>query len=163
VSQDRGIDVLISAFVHYSELSVVKYEGHRDILKIEVLLNAKVEDDILEKFIASVKQCLKLYFNLSHTQPGLVEINYSRSADITLLKICRDAQSLSKNEIELLISLLREQFNSILVREQNSKISDASFERQIKRSILQAERNATTSKSTLFAYRDEGTMFVFNK
>lgn len=159
----QGIDVLISAFVHYPELSAVKYEAQKDILKIEILLNAKLPDQVLDQFIDSVKQCLKLYFNLSHTSPRLTEIKYSRSSDITLLKIYRDAGSLSEKEMELYILLLREKFNNILVREQNSRMSEASCEKHIKRNMLQADKNGTLANATLFAYRDEGTMFVFNK
>lgn len=163
MAQDRGVDALISAFVCYSELSAVKYESDKDILKLEVLLNAKLPDQQLSEFITKVKQCLKLYFNLTDTSPELAEIDYSRSGDITLLNIWRDAHSLGKDEIELLITLLRDHFDDILIRDYNSKISQASCERQIKRSMLQLEKKNASSATTLFAYRDEGTMFVFNK
>lgn len=160
MAQHEGIDVLISAFVHYPELSAVKYEAQKDVLKIEVLLNANLPNHVLDEFIHSVKQCLRLYFKLSHTSPQMAEIYYSRSADITLIKICRDTVSLSEKEIELYILLLRDKFNNILIREQNSKISEATCEKQIKRSVFQ---DGILANSTLFAYRDEGTMFVFNK
>lgn len=163
MAQHEGIDVLISAFVHYPELSAVKYETQKDIIKLEVLLNATLPNQVLDEFIHSVKQCLKLYFNLSHTSPRLAEIDYARSTDITLLKIYRDTVSLSEKEIELFILLLREKFNNILIREQNSNISEATCEKQIKRNILQPGKNGALANSILFAYRDEGTMFVFNK
>lgn len=162
MSQNGGIDVLISAFVHYPELSSVKYEAQKDILKVEILLKAQVEDAVLNKFIDRVKQCLKLYFNLSQTSPRLVEMNYARTADITLLNLYRDASSLSEKEMELYVLLLREQYNSILVRDQKSKLSDKSCEKHIKRS-LHGEKDGRLTNGTLFAYRYEGTMFVFNK
>lgn len=163
MSQHEGIDVLISAFVHYSELSSVKYEEQNDILKVDILLNSLVGEEVLTQFINRVRQCLKLYFSLAQKSPRIVEMEYSKKDEITLVRLYRDAESLSEKEMELYILLLRDQFDGILIKEQKTKVSEKSCERHIKQSLLQAEKNGRLMNRTLFAYRDKGTMYVFNK
>lgn len=159
--QKCGIDVLVSIFVDYPELNSVKYQAQKDILTVEVVLSSLLDDMVLNRFMNQVKQSLQLYYKIAGTAPRVVEMDYSRISDITFLKLYRDADSLTATEMELFVSIVKEKFDSILIREDSAKISKKNCQKQIKTSLLQGENNKMDGN--FIAYRDEGTMFVFNK
>lgn len=164
MTQKSGLDVLISAFVHYPELSSVKYEAAKDQLKIEVALNGPVDEVFIKGFVNKTCDCLRLYHELSYIKPDLWELTYTTQAGITLLRLYRDFKSVTEGEVELFVLLLREYFVSLLVRDENSDVlAEESYAREIRKSLVHKTKQGDILSKNFFAYRDEGTMFVFNK
>lgn len=162
MAEKSGLEMSISIFVHYRELNSVKYDAKQGRFKIEVALKGIIEDKILAEFKDKMSATLNLYYNLSHVKPLLFDVEYTTQAGITLISLYRDVKSLSEEEIELFVLMLRENFSSLLIiDETNVLVSEETYAREIKRNLL--HNHKTADSRNFFGYRDHGTMFVFNK
>lgn len=164
MAETSGLDMIISVFVRYPEFNSVKYEAGKDQLKIEIALNKPIVNSSLVSFISKVEKCLLLYNKTIRIQPSIFKLENVNQSNITLLRFYRDIKTLTKTEIEIFVGLLRENFGSMLVIDEDiSTESEERYARQIKKSLLHNQKSSEIKTKNFFAYRDHGTMFVFNK
>jgi hypothetical protein len=161
MTNNTGLDIFISASLKYPELNTIKYQANRELIIFEIALKGKITAQQKSIFERKITDCLNLFYKMKNLQAVSLEWRFKDSSEITLLRFYRDVNSLSEEEIELLVLLLREHFDDLLVRDNNSIIAEDSLKRQLKKNLLKkvGNKNATN----FFAYREEGKVFVYNK
>jgi len=158
-----GLDATISVFIRYSELSAVKYDAKRDIIKIEIALNDSIKQEQGSRFINRCHQCMALYYNMTDMEPKHINLQFIENSGITILRLYRDSQTLREEEMELYVRLVRQEFASLLIRDDNNIVELAALSGDEKRNILHKIRQLHESYHNIFAYRDKGRLFVFNE
>ncbi|HHV16449.1 MAG TPA: hypothetical protein GXX58_07735 [Gelria sp.] len=159
---ETGLEIFLNISVNFSEINIVKYEYNSDLLIVEVALGKEIPVEQEKKFITSTQECMELLHKLDESTPKTFKIKFKRLAGLTFLRYYRDAKSLNENEINLLISLLREEFDDCLLSEGLTTLTRNSFKKQIKRDLLQ-QLNNEHDTGYLFAYRDHGRLCMFNR
>lgn len=160
---DSGVDAILSSFIRYTELSAVKYDAEKDIIKIEVALNGCIGDKHRSSFITRYHQSMLLFHNMLKSEPAYMDLEFIEKSGITIVRLYRESLSLREEEIELFVLLLRQEFSSLLVRDDNDMLAEAAFSRDVKDTVLKKIRESRKPYQNIFAYRDEGRVFVFNK
>ncbi|MDD4171271.1 MAG: hypothetical protein PHQ94_03450 [Syntrophomonas sp.] len=158
-----GLDAIMSVFIRYSELSAVKYDAKRDIIKIEIALNDGIKTEQGSRFINRYHQSMALYYNMTDMEPIHIKLQFIENSGITILRLYRDSQTLREEEMELYVRLVRQEFASLLIRDDNAIVAVAPLSGDEKRNLLHKIRQSHDSYHNIFAYRDEGRVFVFNK
>ncbi len=157
-----GLESAMSAFIRYAELSSVKYDAKLDIIKVEIALNDGIQDEQKKGFLTRYTQCIRLYNNIVGVEPIYNNLKVIDNSDITILRLYRDGSTLTEEEIELFVGLVRQEFASFLIRDDNI-MAAAVLSGDEKSNLLSKIRKSNDSYRNIFAYRDKGKVFVFNK
>jgi len=160
---ESGLDAVLSVFIRYSELSAVKYDVEKDLVKIEIALNDRVPDEQVQRFGVKYRKSMELFYHMLNYEPITIELGSIEKSGITILRIYRDGLTIREEEMELCVRLLRQEFDSLLVRDDNDIVTGAMLTGEVKESLLQKIREYHQPYHNIFAYRDEGRVFVFNK
>lgn len=163
MDKESSLDALISAFLRYTELSAVKFDSERDIIKIEVALNTSLEEAQGNIFIDACYQSMELFYRMRNLEPIHISLKSIQHAGITILRLYRDSQTLVEEEIGLFIGLVRQEFASWLIRDDNDMVTAALLNGEKKTQVVNKIKSGQDSFRNLFVYRDKGRVFVFNR
>lgn len=163
MDKGSGLDALMSAFIRHAELSAVKFDAVRDIVKIELALNTSLTEEQGNSFIDSCQRSMALFYQMSSLKPIHISLKFLEHAGITILRLYRDSQTLMEEEIELFIKLVQLEFASWLVRDDNDIVTTAILNGDEERQLINKLRQSHDSYRNLFIYRDQGKVFVFNR
>jgi hypothetical protein len=156
---ETGLEIFLNVSVNFPEINIVKYDYQSDLLIIEVVLGKEIDGQQEEKFITRSRECVQLLHNLNESQAEVFEIKFKRLTGLTFLRYYRDAKSLNESEINLMMSLVNEEFYDCLLNEGRTFSSYDSFKKQVKHDLLQQLNNG----GYLYAYRDRGRLCMFNR
>lgn len=162
MDKGSGLDAMMSVFIRYAELSAVKYDAKLDIIKVEIALKDEIISEKADCFLKQYYSCMGLYYNLTKVVPIYNKLKLIENSGITILRLYRDSHTLHEEEIELFVGLVRQKFDSLLIRDDNDMVATA-LSGDAKKNLLDKIRQSHESYHNFFAYRDEGKVFVFNK
>ena len=159
-----GVNLLISILIRYPEITTISFDPETHTLKQTFMLSGI---PLEEEFLKSRKMLLDsiaVYHCIEGITDKSVDIHLSTYENVAMLHIIRDIRTLTKGEIALTISLLKEQFRSSLIVDDGETMLDEEL-------FLQEElidnmlNNATRSCSgrRLVGIREDGRVIVFNK
>jgi len=158
-----GIDVFVNVSMNFPEINVVKYEYNKGMLIMEFVLTREIATEEEEEFISKASQCIKLLHKLDNIPPHEFKIKFKRLAGLTFMRYYYDTKFLSEKEINIIISLVKEEFPDCLVNEGKNLSGQDMFRKQIKRDLLEKLSGNDGGTHYLFAYRDHGRLCMYNK
>lgn len=159
-----SIGLLISILVRYPEIATINLEPDAQVLKLTFILSELVDEDTQQSFSDRIRSSLDVYNYLEGKNPTTTTISFSDHEKLTFLEVRRDVHSLSQDEISLIISLVRDEFEQIMVKEENENLleEDLLVQEELIGHMLENLRDCTQEKK-LIAFREEGRVLVFNK
>ncbi|NLW07263.1 MAG: hypothetical protein GX039_04695 [Clostridia bacterium] len=159
-----SIGLLISILVRFPEVGTINYEPRDQVLRFTFMLNQPLKEDELEQFNSKFRKSLEIYNFLEGRQPRVINLKYTPYDQLMSLEIQRDVNSLSRDEIGLIIALVRETFETRLVFENNDQIMEEELliQEELIDRMLESVRG-TVPQRQLIAFREEGRVMVFNK
>jgi len=159
-----SIGLLISILVRYPEIGTINLEPDSQVLKFTFILSEIVSEDILLSFREQLVLSLEVYNFLEGKAPTTTNLGFSCHDSLTFLEVRRDVQTLSQDEIALIISLVREQFEQVMVTEENESLmeEDLLIQEELIGHMLENIKDCVQDKQ-LIAFREEGRVLVFNK
>ncbi|QGT99637.1 hypothetical protein SYNTR_1044 [Candidatus Syntrophocurvum alkaliphilum] len=163
MTNTNGLDMFISISVQFSEFSSIKYEADNNIIKLELALEGVLEEEGKQEFITNINKCLDCLHKLRNSNPQISKLTFEDLPGITLISFYRDAETLTEEELHLFTTMLKESFNSLIIREEENMLSLEYYKKEIKKSLLKKINKTNTPSNNFFAYREEGRVFVFNK
>ncbi|MDD4625838.1 MAG: hypothetical protein PHP87_01940 [Syntrophomonas sp.] len=163
MDRDLGLDVFLTVSLNHPEINAVKYLADKEQLILEVALNGTIGIARRESFLKKTRDCLNLFHQLLGQKPGLMEVELIDKSELSFLRFYRDVGTLSQDEIGMLILLLREEFDNLLVKDNNDIVAKDAFKRKLKRSLMQKINRDSSNSTDFLAYRKEGRVFVFNR
>jgi len=163
MGRESGLDAIISAFIRNPELSSVKYDVKKDIIKVEAALSNSISEETRTRFLNRCCQSLQILYRTTKLKPDYIQLSFVENAGITILRLFRDSHTLSEEEVELFVQLLRQSFAALLIKDNNDIAAGAVLTGEIKKNLLNKIRQSNESYQNIFAYRDQGRVFVFNK
>lgn len=161
--KDSGVDAIMSVFIRCSELSAVKYDVEKDIIKVEIALNKSIKPEQRSKFINKCRESMGLFYKIYKLEPMHFNLSFIENSGITIVRLFRDSQTLIEDEMELFVRLLRQEFASLLIRDDNDMVAGVNLSGDEKNTLLEKIRKSHQPYQNIFAYRDEGRVFVFNQ
>lgn len=161
--QEPGLEAVLSAFIRYPEMSSIKYEAIHNTASMEMILKGHINDKQQKHFIDRSKQSLALFYKLHQTVPTDLQIHFACRRDITILTFARDLDSLLEDEIELFMILASQEFSAVLLMDVTEDPGAGASYHNFKKTVMQKINRERHPGQKVFAYRDRGKMFVFDK
>lgn len=161
--EDPGLEAVLSAFIRYPEMSSIKYEAKNNTAAMEMIIKGHIVDKQQRRFIERSRQSLALFYKLHQIAPSDLEINFASRRDITILTFTRDLDSLVEDEIELFMILACQEFSAVLLADVMEEHCSCASYHEFKKSVMQKINREQHPYQKVFAYRDRGKMFVFDK
>ena len=167
VSEDRigrSVRMLISVLVRYPELGTVNYDPRRRRLKYTFLVRQNVAEPAFQALARRVQSSLEAFWYLEGTEPQHYESSYTPFKDVSTIEIVRDVQSLTPEEIALVIELVRGSFGEAVATDGADGLweEDPFYQEELIEEMLEDLRR-TRGEHNLIAFREEGRLVVFNK
>lgn len=163
MSAESGLDAVISAFIRYPEMSTMKYEAKHNTVAMEMILKGHIADKQQRRFVERSRQSLALYYRLHQILPNKLEIIFTRCRDISIVTFIRDLDTLCEEEIDLYILFASQEFSDVLLTDVIKHHYNGRTYHDFKKSVMQKINRERHPYQKVFAYRDGGKMFVFDK
>ncbi len=162
VSDSFGL--LISILVRFPEVATINYEPQDQVLRFTFILTQPLGKKITDQFKKRFRKSLEVYNLLKKRVPKIINLKYTPYDRLMILEIQRDLDSLSRNEISLIIAMVREMFEARLVSENNDNVLEEELllQEELIDHMLESVRG-TVPQRQLIAFREEGRVMVFNK
>jgi hypothetical protein len=158
------IGLLISILVRYPEVGTINYEPQDQVLRFTFMLSQPLAGEAIQQFEKKFRKSLEVYNYLEDREARVINLKYTPYDQLTALEVQRDVTTLSRDEIDLIIALVREEFGSSLVAENNDNIMEEELllQEELIDRMLESVRG-TVPERQLIAFREEGRVMVFNK
>ncbi|MCL6451180.1 MAG: hypothetical protein K6T75_07815 [Acetobacteraceae bacterium] len=160
----NSVNLLISMLMRYPELASVNLDPASQALSFVFLVREGVSRDRLRSYRRRLQAALRTLWSLSGWCPGSLRLRAATLGGLTTLEMARDLDSLSQQEVSLIVELTREEFGDALAREE----ADASAEDELaaqEEAIGEMLENIKGSHSDrkVTAVREDGRVLVFNQ
>lgn len=153
---NAGLNIIISISAKYRELNAVRYHADEKIIMLEFALLGTVDPD--EPAINQISYCLNTYQHLSNLKSKLTRITSIESLGITLIRVTRDIDTVSEEEIDLIVSLVRNQFSDRIIEADDQEIGQES----LKKRLADKLQKANNKDMNFSIFREEGRIFILN-
>lgn len=159
-----GVNLLISILVRYPEIGSIRFNPENHSLQLIFLLSQSSEEEKGKEFYLFLEDSIGAFHTLTGTSPNLIDIQLSISKPVALLTVTRDIITITKNEIDMLIALLRDHFTHRLLTDYNESMLEEDLRLQenvIEDMLANIKKNQTEYR--LIGIREDGRVMVFNK
>jgi hypothetical protein len=166
--QDRGgsggAGLLVSILLRFPEIGSVTFDPSGHSLCLTLLIHKRISPARYDALRLLILESLAAFAYLQGFQPRMAEVNRTAFRGVTAIEITRDAETLSREEIALLIGLARERFGEELVVDPDTDLpeEDMIVQEQLIDEALDHLREVR-QQYNLIAYREGGRVLVFNK
>lgn len=161
--EKNSIGLLTSLLVRYPEVCSLNYYSWENCLKLIFILRGKLKKSLLEKFQEELIICVRTYLYFEKKDiPRQIRIKYDYESDLTRIIITRDADTLTQEEISLIINLLHVRFKNLLISDESSNFAEEDLllqDNYIK--CMLDNLHPQKFKNEIIALREEGRVLVF--
>lgn len=159
-----GVNLLISILVRYPEIGTISFDPQNDNLKMTFLLSGIPSPQEFETIRQLLANSVYAYQMLGGVTGTVIDIQLSSYDNVAMVTIVRDVNTLSKGEIALVITLLREKLRERLITDHNESMQeeDLLLQEELIDNMLESMKQRQTVQS-LIAIREDGRVLVFNK
>ncbi len=159
-----GANLLISILVRYPEIGTIRYDADSASIELTFMISGISPADELARAKEKLLASIAAYHALEGISGAISAVRCSTCAQVAMLTLRRDVATLSRGEIALVISLLRESLQSRLVADENDAIleEDLLVQDEVIGDMLETMKKARTG-SGLIGIREDGRVLVFNK
>ncbi|MBC7342802.1 MAG: hypothetical protein H5U02_10235 [Clostridia bacterium] len=160
-----GAGLLISILLSYPEVAAVNYNPQAQVIKLTFVLKRQLTSFEENQIKASIEKHLDVFAFLNSSQlvPNIASVNAISEQGISLFQIVRDVNSLSPEEISLIIGVVRRQCQDMLLLENpTSHIEGDLVKEELIASMLEMIGKEERQKK-LVAFRHEGKVMVYDQ
>lgn len=159
-----GVNLLISILVRYPEIGTINFDPQNNTLKFTFMLSgtpSQAEFSVTKQLILDSAAA---YHFLEGVTVCTSDVQLSTYDQVTMLTILRDVHTLSKGEIDLVITLLRDKFKERLVTDHNDSMleEDLLVQEELIDNMLDSMKRQHADHC-LIGIREDGRVLVFNK
>jgi hypothetical protein len=163
-SFSNSMSLIAFLLVRYPEIGTVRYDPDRKTLQFSFMLVKALSNEEYADFKDQLLLSLSAISDLQGRKPGQTDVSYADYDNLTFLEILRDIDSLSQEEISLIIGIVHQFFEGSLLldQEENSQEEDAVLQEEMIEHMLEDLKDSHQEKK-LIGFREEGRVLVFNR
>ncbi len=156
--------LLVSILLRFPEVGSVTFDPLSHSLRFTLLVRGRLGADAFGRLRALLEDSVRAFGSLQGAEPRLLAVERTSFRSVTAIELTRDVETLTREEIALLIELARDGFGDGLVVESDGTLveEDLLVQEQLIDAALDDLRDAR-GQQNLIAYREGGRVMVFNK
>jgi len=157
-----SVGLLVSILIRYPEVGTINVDQAEQLLKFTFFLSNDLPD--LGEYPLCLADSLRLFNQLEGRECRVCSLDFQCEEGVVILEVKRDIETVTQNELNLLVDLLRQYFVDSLVSDQIDEVPEEEqlMQEEIIKHMLDNVRSNRLDKSVL-ALREEGRVLVFNK
>jgi hypothetical protein len=159
-----GVNLLISILVRYPEIGTISFDPQKNWLKLTFMLSTIPSPIDFSNIKHLLLNSIIAYTTLEGLPLKTFDIQLATYDHVAMLSIFRDVHTISKNEIALLIILLRGKLKNHLITDYNDTLLEEDLliqEEVIEDMLINIKKHHT--ENGLIGIREDGRVLVFNK
>jgi hypothetical protein len=156
---NAGLEIIISTSAKYRELNAVRYNADENTIMLEFALLGAADLEPVLKYIANG---LDTYQHLFSQASRLTRITLTESLGISLLRVTRDVDTVSEEEIDLLVDLIRTHLADRIIVNDDQEIGQERLKKRLTNKLLKRVNNSDIGAMNFSIFREEGKIFILN-
>ncbi len=163
-SFSNSMSLIAFLLVRYPEIGTVRYDPDGKTLQFSFMLIKALNEEEFAAFKERMTLSLDAISDLQGKKPLETEISFTECENLTFLEILRDIDSLSQEEIGLIIGLVQQFFEGNLLLDQEEAVQDEDvlLQEEMIDHMLEDLKDSHQEKR-LIGFREEGRVLVFNR
>jgi hypothetical protein len=159
-----SVGLLISILVRYPEVATVNFDPENHLLKFTFIYSQVLGKNELDNLRNKLLDSVDVYNILEGKEPKFISLNHQIYDNLTMIEIQRDVDTLAQEEITLIVNLFHQYLHTNLVTEESEQFIEEELiaQEELIEHMLESIKCSKQEKS-LFAFREEGRVLVFNK
>lgn len=159
-----GVNLLISLLIRYPEIATIKFDPQNSCLILKFMLSSLPSDLEFSTIKDLLTNSIIAYNRLESFPMKTSEIELHSHVQVAMITIIRDIYTLSKNEITVMITLLKEHFKDFLVidNSDSEQEDDLLMQEEVIENMLDNIKSHHHLHG-LIGIRESGRVSVFNK
>lgn len=160
----NSVGLLISVLLSYPEIATMRFCPDSRCLRFAFMLSKSVTSRQFSSFKAWFEESLRVLSDLTKNQLTVLEVTRTEAEDFCMLEVKRDIESLTREEISLISSLVDDRFGQDLISESGEALSkeDQRVQEELIDQMLEDFRESAHER-VLVGFREDGRVLVFNK
>lgn len=156
--------LFVSLLLRYPDIGTVKYVPENRALVMSFLLHPAPEPAAYEAFARRLRQSLEAYSYLSGRAIHVLNLRRVDHATCAVIEATRDVDTLTQEELSLIVSLIREEFGRHLVTDRFDPLPEEELQVQdeIIGHMLDDVRRVS-ALGNLVGFREGGRVLLFNR
>ncbi|HEX3015399.1 MAG TPA: hypothetical protein VHQ46_03345 [Desulfobacteria bacterium] len=156
-----GVGLLISILLRYPEIGTINVDQELQLLKLTFFLNKELT--AAQQFVKPLSEAISLFNELEGRECRVCELCFRDNEGFLALEVKRDIETVTYNELNLLIDILREDFSDSLLTDLGEDVSEDELlmQEEIIKHMLESLHDNPLDKN-MVALREEGRVLVFN-
>ncbi len=162
--QGGTVSLFVSILVRYPEVASVTYRRETHSLKLAVLTKTLIPGESAASLKSLVGKSIVAYGRLVGREVRVFDLDVKANQGVSIVEMWRDLDSLTQNELSMVLTLVRQFFGDALVVDQIPHVEgeDLAVQEELIEEMLEDLRDSR-QQPNLIALRDEGRVLVFNQ
>jgi len=159
-----GVNLLISILISYPEIGTVSFDPQYNQLKLKLMLSTIPSQDEFLNIKKLLTESISVYNMLEGLPLKTCEIQLDTHDKVAILTINRDVDTISKNEISLIVTLLRDKLKNHLIIDYNILLSEEDLlsQEEVIETMLDNIKQHSLQHG-LIGIRENSRVLVFNR
>ncbi|PKM81242.1 MAG: hypothetical protein CVU88_04075 [Firmicutes bacterium HGW-Firmicutes-13] len=163
--ESLSVNWLVSVLIHFPEIYALNFNVNQHKFKFSYMLNKELTDREFLVFKEVLLDNLITYDEVILKKGAETTVLKTNFNGLTLVEIIREIRTISLEEIHIVNSVMKNRFGQLLISEHTEKLNE--FKEDLVRHeelIKYLSFNYSSSKQeNIFAFRQEGKVFIFDK
>jgi hypothetical protein len=157
----RGLGTLIAVLMRYPEVSSVQCNPEAKSLQVTFVLRGAVDSAKWQDVRDEAMTALTIYRDMTKRPVQSIELTCEASGDVTTLELTRDTDTVSVEEIGILIEILRDHADFTVLYDPHDLLEE---DMMVQEETIQERLQTLIQEGSgqLVAMRDEGRVLIFN-
>jgi len=159
----NSMSLIVSLLIRYPEFATLKLDPNLKCFVFSFMIKKGLAPKELKKLRTEIQLSLEVFAELNQQTPTVLNISFRRTKGLTFLEIKRDIPSLSRDEISLLVGLVKNYFHEDLVGEADDEVGEDEryFQEEMIDHMLEDLKDSRQERK-LIGIREEGRVMIFN-
>lgn len=157
------VSLVCALLVRFPELASIRSMPAEGSVRLTFALRARLDKAAQARLSESIADHISSYLLLANDEPQTLRVECEGDRGTSFVHVTRDTETFSKEELELLVGVLRDRYADVLVRNplpEDHLDADPAAQDEAALYAIEALRDPTQSKS-LVGFREEARVLVY--
>lgn len=163
VGVDESIELMISILICYPEINTVKTDPRSEEIIFSFLLKKALTEEEFTEIAGKLTESVEAFLFVQNMVAATLRVEKQSYNDYSLIEVIRDFQSITQQELSLIIQLVNRNLAKYLLAEQIQSIDleDLAVQEEIIEDLI--VRLQYQNQRDLIGFRESGKVMVFHK
>lgn len=166
-----GVAFLTALLIRFPELGSATLGPKLGEIRLEFYLDREIDSQRFTEFVDKFRMSWDLFFDLVRAKTAERRISrvvdyptetHEDQSDVEIIRVTRDLETLSLEELSMVVSLIRDRFLAVLIEGEPVPVAESKYQEQVLLKSLDKVRSDPYACGFLTGFRDEMRVLVYS-